>query len=92
MALIIHDDYCNESKLLLKEKALSIKFAMDKYIEYLNDILQRGIKDGKTADNLKLFFSEVELLKGKAEELAMLCSKEIEGFLDEVDEKDKYIY
>jgi len=65
---------------------------LERYCTYLSVICTSGIKSGLIHDNLSLFSSQAQLLRGQMTEVTEALAVSCEEYAAKIDELDQYLY
>ena len=90
--LKIEDDSVTSMGTFLSDRATNLQSAIDNYIEILSTIRQDAIKKGDTAEALDKFISYAKNLSNVVSSLGDTAKSACTKFLDEIDEKDEYLF
>lgn len=96
MSLIVNDDYIKEFGEFLQEQSKQISDAISTYIRIMTFVKNNGIKQGKTAEALEEFISQVKSGSGKQytdiSSQGTKANRFCATFVDKIDDADKDLY
>lgn len=91
-SLKIEDQYVEDMGSFFDEYGRNMEEAMESYLQIMNTIKEDSLMEGDTAEALAVFIEHGEFLKGKMEALGEMAKSVCANFLDEVDEKDQFLF
>jgi hypothetical protein len=77
---------------LLTSLSDAVSFTMCRYNTLLDALGQRGVTEGQFADNFKAFALQAKLMEDKVGLLIEDIQEEIDSYLADIDEADRYLY
>lgn len=90
--LVIDDESLKEIGKFIKDQSYNVETMIQDYLDILNGVNSDGIKSGKTTEALSLFIEYAKQIQGKIYEIGELINEDISVFLDEIDDKDNYLF
>ncbi len=90
--VIVNDEYISEMIQFMNTQGQQFEDCISKYNLILMIAQMNGAYEGKFADALSKFASAAAKLSGDLESISQIGKALLEGYLNEVDEADKYLY
>lgn len=90
--LVIDDESLKEIGKFIKDQSNNVEAMIQDYLDILSGVNSYGIKSGKTTEALSLFIEYAKQIQGKIYEIGELINEDISVFLDEIDDKDNYLF
>lgn len=90
--LVVYD---NEFEAMGEEyikRAERFNEILEIYTASIKRILDEGIKSGQVHDNLNSFYETVEGLKDNVDDISKNAKKCLDGFIQDMDTADSYLY
>ena len=90
--LIIDDDFCKEMGTYFVKKGEELDQMVSNYISILKNVRNKGIVSGDVATALSSYISYASRLKKQIGRISSDVNKQINSFLDQVDNADQYLF
>lgn len=90
--LIIEDKFFSNMADYFKKQGTYYEENMKNYIRVLKSMNNNGICSGRSAESLKKYIEDLELLEGVYQELGALVHEILINYLTTIDQKDSYIF
>lgn len=90
--LIIDDDYCKAMGSYFEKKGEELDQLVVDYISILQDVKNKGITSGDVSNALNSYINYVKKLNKKIGNLSTSTRIQIDNFLAQVDEEDRYLF
>lgn len=90
--LVVGVTYYTNRSNSVKKTCKKYELLLKNYIKYLNDLNEKGIVTGKTAEVLVLFIKQVESAKDLITDIGNDYSKKILSFLSDIDKADDKLF
>lgn len=90
--LIIDDDYVTGVGSDSETRGNALEGILDQYLTILNEIKAEAIVEGKIADALAAYIGCVSLLNDQLTEISTSVKTAAQGFIQEVNTADEYLF
>lgn len=90
--LKIEDEYVTEMGSFFYKNANALEDGLVNYLEIMSAVKEDALMKGDTAEAFGAFTEYAEYLRGKIEALGEAAKSVCCSFLDDVDEKDQYLF
>ena len=90
--LLVNDESIQAEAQELWKKAELFEQNLGQLVTMLEGTVNDAIIEGKVATNLTRFLEEVRSLQTEAEYIASEVKQTVEGYIEEIDRADNYIY
>ena len=90
--LIIDDDFCKAMGTYFVNKGEELDQMISDYVTTLQDVRNKGIVSGDVATALSSYISYASRLKKQIGIISSDVNKQINAFLDRVDDADQYLF
>ncbi|MCC8029210.1 MAG: hypothetical protein LIO75_05375 [Lachnospiraceae bacterium] len=90
--LIIDDAYVQEQASYLKAGLSDLNSVIDRYIACLNNLAVQSIREGATAEALRVYIGYAKQIQGHLEEIGANTSSLMQSYLTAIDEADQYLF
>jgi len=90
--LIIDDEYIKDIGIYIKDFSSKLEAYLDDYVSILNKIKTDAVISGDISEKLEVFIQYSTTLNGLISGVGTEINDTAGVFIEEVDEKDEYIY
>lgn len=90
--LIVDDENMRNTGNYFKEFSSTLQLSLDDYTNILNEIKNDAVISGDISEKLDAFIACAKMLDASISELGIEIKNSIDKFLEEIDEKDQYLY
>ena len=90
--LIIEDQHVKDIGSYMKSFSLRLESALDDYLSIMNEIASEAVNSGEISDTLEAFIQYASKLNNSIAEIGSEINTSACAFIEEVDEKDQYLY
>lgn len=90
--LIVDDENLREIGNYFQEISKTLETYLDDYTNILNEIKTEAVMSGAISEALDTFIIHAKNLDSSISELDIEIKNSIDKFLEEIDEKDQYLY
>lgn len=90
--LIVYDESINNTGDYIKNLSSKLQEGIDNYINIVTEIKTNAVKSGDVSDKLDIFIQYVNQLNSMISSVGDEISMDMVTFLEEIDQKDEYLY
>lgn len=90
--IIVDDEYVSEIADYIKGYGENFETFFDRYLEVMGKFNSTGVSSGATAAAVRDYIATAAALKAYVGNLSELFVQVLTGYLDAIDEADRYLY